>query len=113
MANDTSAAKFLLWARKIASDSDSLGIALRASVGVPFTTRPQVRLVTDETVCHRASLAADSSGNMPAPTNGRVHVAQIGTGYYAVHRVGWSSGEWEMVFFFDSTFAPRSKSVMY
>ena len=113
MPNDTSAEKFLLWTRQIASDTDSLGVELRTSVGVPTTRRADVHLVTDEALCQRASIAADSAGEVPSPSGGCVHVARIGTGYYAAHRVGWHAGEWGMVFFFDSTFAPKKAVVTY
>jgi hypothetical protein len=113
MPRDSAANKFLRWAKKIASDSDSASVALRKTFGVPWTAQSDVALVSDETLCQRASLAADSSGRISIPSGGKVHLAKIGSGHYAVHRVGWQAGEWGVVFIFDSTFARTTRAMTY
>jgi len=110
---DTAATNFLQWTRRNASGADSTRIAMRASVGIPMTPPDDVLLVTDDSICTRAALAVDSSAHVASSSAGHVQVAKIGSGHFAVHRVGWAAGEWGEVFFFDSTFAPTSKAILY
>ena len=113
LSADSAAKNFLQWTRRNASGPDSTRIAMRARVGVPMTAADDVQLVTDDSTCIRAALAVDSSAHVSSSSAGHVQVAKIGSGHFAVHRVGWAAGEWGEVFFFDSTFAPTSVTILY
>ena len=113
LSADTAAMNFLQWTKRNASGVDSTRVALRVRVGLPMTAADDVQLVTDDSICMRAALAVDSSAHVSSSSAGHVQVAKIGSGHFAVHRVGWAAGEWGEVFFFDSTFAPTSITILY
>lgn len=85
----------------VSADSDVAD--LRAALdSLPVVPTDQIRILTDEALCQRASQALDSA-YFPQPLHSAVYLAQYGNRYFATSPT-YQRGEWHFLVNLDSTF---------
>lgn len=70
------------WMRDIATRTDSVYIATRDSLDIPFTTESKVSIVTSERTCQDAAEAFSAVMGVAPPGGRRVYVIKVNNVYF-------------------------------
>ena len=97
----------------IASASDEDGARYRREVldDMPHVAASEVQLVSDPTVCERASAAFDAAIFKEKPARPSVYVVRMGPRYGILPKTGSALGVYHTILFADSSFRPVVKAL--
>lgn len=101
LPNDAGATTLVQYVTRLIASTDSVVVALRASLGLNNISVSEVSVITSGATCTQARHAIDSLANTPNSSR-RIYVVKAGSTRFFVRDPNATAGEWTPAFVFDN-----------